>query len=810
MQKYLTPFISLAALITVVWLFSMPIGPLPPAGSFFHPVRGFWANAETKPVAGLDVIPESAISAPVEVYYDERGVPHIFAENDEDLYFAQGYVTARDRLFQMEIQIRAAGGMLAEWLGPGLVEYDRNQRRLGMLYGAEQAMKEISAHPEIAGAIQAYADGVNAYIDGLNYKTFPIEYKLLNVEPAAWQPLNTALLLKYMTQMLAARNDDVATSNTRARFGQEFVDRFLSERPNLMDPIMPPDTPWNFNPEPDIPNAPDTLYRPTFTQPIELWQPDRLNGSNNWVVDGSKTAGGYPILSNDMHLNMSMPSIWYEIQLQTPDHNAYGVSLQGTPAIIVGFNEHIAWGSTNAGADVMDWYEITFRDESRSAYLYAGEWNPVETRIETIRIKGTEAVTDTILFTHHGPVYETREPLPPGRTIRRDHALRWIGHDPSNELLTFYRLNRAQNYDDFHEAFRTFKAPAQNMNFASVDGDIAMQTGGLFPLKWQYQGRTVGDGSDPQYDWQGFIPYDHNPRALNPDRGFLSAANQFPVAESYPYYLGEDFAPFERGRRINDLLAEMENITVEDFSEMLMDSYSYLAALALPVMLEAMDITETELPMPERLNQLADWDFMNDGERIEPSLFYTWWNLFYDTVWGSIYNSEFVMRRPDRDKTLDLLLEDPQSPWFDDPSTEIVETAHDLIRKTWPQALNRLRDRYGDNPGEWLWGRVNNTNLNHVAQIGGFGVRDLFTDGGRESVNAIRGSHGPSWRMIVELDPEGVRAYGVYPGGQSGNPGSKTYDEFVETWRTGELYELNFLREKPAGTEGYPLVIRFE
>lgn len=813
MQKYLAPILSIAALFAIVWLLSMPIGPLPPAGSFFHPVQGFWANAETRPVTGLAEIPVSAVSSPVEVYYDERGVPHIFAENDEDLYFAQGYVTARDRLFQMELQIRAAGGMLAEWLGPGLVEYDRNQRRLGMLYGAEQAMTEISEYPEIASAIEAYAKGINAYIDGLRYETYPIEYKLLNVEPAEWQPINTALLLKYMTQMLAARNSDVATSNTIARFGEEFANNYLSKRPDLMDPIMPPDTPWDFNPALNIPNPPDTLYQPSFSDPIELWQPDRLNGSNNWVVDGSKTAGGYPILSNDMHLNMSIPAIWYEIQLQTPDHNAYGVSLQGTPAIIVGFNEHIAWGSTNTGADVMDWYEITFRDENRSEYLYDGEWKPVGSRIEIIEVKGSEAVTDTLLFTHHGPVYQTREPLPPGRTIQRDHALRWIGHDPSNELLTFYKLNRVKNYEGFHEAFRTYQAPAQNMNFASVEGDIAMQTGGRFPLKWRFQGRTVGDGSDPAYDWGGFVPYDHNPRALNPERGYLSAANQYPAAESYPYYLGDDFAPFERGRRINDLLEDMENITVDDFGDMLMDSYSYHAELALPVMLEALNASAEpveNLPMTGLIDRMASWNLVNDGERIEPSIFYIWWGHLYDAIWDSKYSSEYVMRRPDRDITTDLIVQDPDSPWFDDPATGETETLADLVRPAYREAIRELRNRYGDDPEGWLWSRVNNTTLNHIAQIDGFEIPDLLTDGGRESINAIRGSSGPSWRMVVELDPEGVRGYGVYPGGQSGNPGSKTYDEFVETWRTGGLYELDFMREKPGSNEGYPLVIRFE
>lgn len=798
------------ALLTAVFFYflSVPIGPLPPAGSFFQPSFGFWANAETIGVSGDITVPAGAISQPVEVFYDERGVPHIFAQNDADLYFTQGYVTARDRLFQMELQIRAAGGQLSEWLGENTVEYDRHQRRLGMMYGAERAMELIGQNDTIRTAIESYADGVNAYINSLSYESYPLEYKILNVEPAEWKPINTALLLKYMTQMLAGRSDDFRTSNTAAHFGMEFVNRFLSERPSLMDPIIPPEKEWGFDAAPI--NPPNTLYEPGYVDKIEHWKPDPLNGSNNWVVDGSKTAGGYPILSNDMHLNMSMPSIWYEMQMHTPDVNVYGVTLQGTPTVIVGFNENIAWGSTNTGADVMDWYEITFRDEQKQEYLHDGEWRPVTERIETVRVKNGPSVTDTLLFTHHGPVYESEQVTPVAETIQNDHALRWIAHDPSNELLTFYKLNRAENYADFREAFRTYKAPAQNMNFAGTDGDIAMQTGGQFPLKWQYQGRTVGDGSDSNYDWQSFIPYEQNPYALNPDRGFLSAANQFPASPEYPYYLGEDFAPYERGRRINDLLRDMEFITSDDFKEMLMDDFSYHAHTLLPALLSQINSDSLSDAEDEWIYRLQNWNYHNDSDMVEPTVFYHWWQELYRQIWNNKYDTEYPMRRPSRDITVDLIVNDPGSGWFDNVHTTEIENLADLALTSFKSALQQLNTEYGEAVDGWRWGTFKSTSLGHIGQIPGMGVQNLFTSGGAESINAIRGSHGPSWRMVVELDPDGVQGYGVYPGGQSGNPGSKTYDEFVETWRIGELYELNFLREKPQDREEFPLLMRLE
>jgi len=807
MSAKIYAFLSLFLLSVLLILYSIPLGPLPAIGSFFHPISGFWANAETHRIKGEISLQSDKLQAPVEVFFDERGVPHIFAENDYDLYYTQGYVTAKDRLFQMELQIRAAGGYLAEWMGNDLIEYDKNQRRLGMVYGAERAMEEITSDPVIANAIQAYADGVNTYIESLNYEKYPLEYKILGVEPAEWKPINTAILLKYMTQMLAARSEDVRTSNTMAHLGEDFVNQFLSKRPELMDPIVPPGTDWDFNAT--SVQAPDQLYQPTFTQDIELWQPHPFNGSNNWVVDGTKSAGGYPILSNDMHLNMSMPSIWYEVQLNTPDVNVYGVSLQGAPTIIVGFNENIAWGPTNSGADVMDWYEITFRNDDRSEYLHDGSWLPVEKRVETIRSKSGEVVQDTILFTHHGPVYETRKKTPVTQTIQRDHALKWIAHEPSNELLTFYKLNRGENYADFKDAFISYKAPAQNLNYAGTDGNIAIQTGGKLPLKWKYQGRTVSDGSDSRYDWADYIPYEQNPHALNPDRGYLSAANQYPTDETYPYYLGESFAPFERGRRINDRLAEMENVTVEDFKNLLLDTHSYHAERLLPAILATIDLDKFEESEKEIIDLLNTWNHKNNGELIAPSVFREWWHELYSLIWGNKYSTQLPMRKPDRDVTVDFIIKNPDSPWFDNPKTEDTETFSDLIYPAFKKAISNLNNRFGSNKDNWKWAHYNNTNLNHLGQIPGMGVPNLFTDGSNESVNAIWGSHGPSWKMIVELDPEGVRGYGVYPGGQSGNPGSKTYREFVETWVNGELFELLFLDKKPDSDQDFPVTLRF-
>ncbi|MEX0649053.1 MAG: penicillin acylase family protein [Balneolaceae bacterium] len=799
----------LVACVTALFIFilSVPIGPLPPAGSFFSPSHGFWANAETSLQTGSVELSYNELQEPVRVFVNERGVPHIFAQNNHDLYFTQGYITARDRLFQMELQIRAAGGMLAEWMGGDLVEYDRYQRRLGLLDGARKAAEYMQGLPETGTALDAYSKGINAYINSLTTGEYPLEYKILNTQPQQWSPMHSALLLKYMTQTLASRASDIATSNTLAYLGEEFVNTYLSQMPRLQDPMVPPETPWDFEPL-SIPE-PASIFQPSYTEQIQQITTSEGVGSNNWAVSGSKTEGGYPILANDPHLNMTAPSIWYEMQLHAPGINSYGVTLPGSPNIIVGFNEDISWGTTNTGSDVMDWYEVEFQDETLSQYRYDGEWVPTEYREEIIRVKGGETVRDTIYNTHHGPVVFTDENAPFNSSLQKNHTLRWIAHEPSNELATYYFLNRAQNYDDFVHAMSFFTAPAQNKVYADREGNIALWLAGKFPLKWTYQGRTTGDGSDPHYDWQGFIPFEHNPHVLNPPREFVSTANQFPVDESYPYYLGDDFAPYERGLRINNRLREMQQVTVEDMIDLQLDLYSEHAARLLPVFLEEMEGAELSTEQQQILALLQVWDYMNEGERIAPSVFRYWWIEMEKAVWDDVYDIEFPMRRPSRDRTAELIIDEPDSHWFDNRNTSTRETRGDLVQQSFYSSLERLHNRYGDFSETWQWGYVNNTSLDHIARIPGLGLPDLFTGGGAESVNAIRGSHGPSWRMVVEMKPEGVKAYGVYPGGQSGNPGSRNYGNFTENWRTGKPFELNFLKVQPAADE-FPLVITLE
>ncbi len=791
--------IAAGSTLLLLWLLSIPLGPAPPLGPLLNPGSGFWANADdVSPENHTINLPENLLSNPVTVYFDRHRIPHIFASNDRDLYFAQGYITARDRLWQMEFQTYAAAGRLSEIIGERTLNYDRYQRRIGMVYAAEQALKGLLEDEATATAVRAYSDGINAWINQLNPAQYPVEYKILNYKPERWTPLKTALLLKYMTYTLAGSNSDLRMSNTRAYFGDEFIKNVLDIEPKLNDPTIADSKNWNF--EPLKVQEPDSVFAPSIVQDIFPFQPDPRNGSNNWAVSGSKTASGYPILANDPHLNMTLPSIWYAVQLHSPKQNAMGVSLPGAPSVVVGFNEDVAWGTTNVSADVWDWYEIQFRDSSLAEYRYDGKWRSSRKRIEKIKIKGQETLIDTVTYTHHGPVTQSFGGEPLRSEIPNYHAMRWIAHYQSNEMKYFLEVNKAADYDDYRAALTHFESPAQNWVFADSI-DIALTIAGKYPLKWEQQGRFIGDGSDPRYDWQDWIPFEQIPFQKNPERGFVSSANQDPTGDSYPYYLDDDFAPYERGRRINDRLAAMDDITPEDMQKLQTDTYSYHAKTALPLMLNHLRTDTLSETGRDAYKLLQSWNLENKGSLIAPSLFDYWWDAFDDAIWKDEYSTtELPLEWPARDQTVQLVINDSSLKWIDDVSTPEKETLSDLVNRSFQEALQKLEEEFGPYGDDWKWGYVNNTNIDHVGQVPGLGRSNIFTDGAGESINAVRGSHGPSWRMVVQLGPE-IKAWGIYPGGQSGNPGSKFYDNMIDEWRDGELYPLWFMKEKPAASD---------
>ncbi len=774
-----------------------PFGsPLMSIGPFFSPFTGFWQNAEAVDAPDSKEYDFAALEAPVQVAFDERRVPHIFAANARDAAFVQGYITASDRLWQMDISMRATVGRLSEVAGERALKRDLLQRRKGILWAAENTLKGWSRAPEELALLEAYSEGVNAYVATLSPAEYPLEFKLMGYAPEPWSPLKCAIFFKSMAESLCGRHEDVARANSRAILGEELYQYLFPEMDPEQSPIIPNTVKWDFEPVPLKREKAEPAVMMSGLLPHEpLPQPPRHIGSNNWAVAGSKTASGKPILANDPHLGLSLPSIWYEIQLHTPQFNTYGVSLPGVPGVIIGFNEQVAWGETNVGQDVLDWYTIEWADEEKNTYLYDGQPRAVKPLVEVIHVRGwDEPLLDTVKYTEWGPVvYEDSS------SAYADMAMRWIAHDvpeqkPFYEMGAFYRLMSARGYEDYRAALMGYENPAQNFAFASREGDVAITVNGKFPLRPEGQGEFVQDGSEAGNAWYGFIPMDQVPHVRNPERGFVASANQRSTGPDYPYYYHGYFDHY-RGRYINRRLEEMENITVEDMMALQLDNYSIVAEEGVPLLLAALDSAGFDFQQYPQVEALNNWDYRFEKEAVAPSVFEGWLRkarrLAFDELTDNIDSVEVEL--PDTWRFLSLLEQDARHLIFDHQQTEEIETGYDI-------ALRALVEVVAEGPLP-VWGKYKDTRINHLSGIPAFSRQGLFLGGYEDAPNAIKEGHGPSWRMIVQLGDE-VEAYGIYPGGQSGNPGSPYYQNSVDDWAEGKYNKLFFMngpddREQP-------------
>lgn len=781
--------LAFALLVFLFMVLNKSQGSIPPLGKFLNPFAGFWQNG-----TALDKIDEvldiKGLRDEVQVVWDERHVPHIFAENTYDIYFAQGFLTARHRLWQMEFQTHVAAGRVSEIIGAKAIEFDKKQRRRGLLMGAERTLQLMVDDPEIHTILQAYANGVNAWIDALNPATLPLEYKLLNYEPEVWSTLKTALLLKFMAWDLTGRNSEMDMSIIQSVMGADFVKEFYPNYTPRMDPVIPSAKPWRF--EALVPDSIPPFFLPQFVNDLRKGEPDKDNGSNNWAVSGDKTASGYPILANDPHLGLNLPSIWYEIQLHTPDMNVYGASLPGAPAVIVGFNKDVAWGVTNAASDVMDWFEIEFRDESFSEYLYMDEWIKADMRIEEIFVRDGVTVVDSFPVTRFGPTVHFGE-----TQLKNGHptglAMRWSAHDPSNEMAAVRHMNQATDRETFYKAIEDFHSPGQNFAMIARDGDIAIRHNGKYPLRGEDQGKFVRAAKDTIGEWREWIPYDQLPAISNPWRGFVSSANQNPAGRKYPYYLGWDYDDYERGSRINDRLEALDRIDFEDMQNLHMDNFNKQAQLMLPFLLKQLDSELRTGESKKIVDDLHAWGYVSDPHEKAAWVYVNWWQHIEQALWNDELTLFGEVRKiPTRSVTARLLLKKPGLKYYDDINTPQTETRADIINRAFRQTLIMLEDEFGPYGEAWQLGRARGTDINHLLSVKGLGRTKLFTGGGIGIVNATKKTHGPSWRMVVELGERPV-ARGIFPGGQSGNPGSSFYDNMVDDWVAGKYYDIHFL-----------------
>ena len=549
------------------------------------------------------------------------------------MFFLQGYTHAKHRLWQMDFTVRAARGRLSEVIGLRTLSYDRFKRRQGMFKNFDDYIDKLLTNSIINAITKDYTAGVNAYIQSLRYKDYPLEFKLLNYKPEQWTPGHILALGKYMSDMLSSSNRDFEYTKARTLFGEEIFNRLYPDNLNNEAPVVSKPGKWNFR-NTLIEKAKDDS-KSTFSGEIKTKNNSEILASNNWAVNGKKTTSGHPILASDPHLGLNLPCIWFINHLESESYHVYGVTIPGIPGVLIGFNNHIAWGITNAARDVLDWYEITFKTPAKDFYKFENKWLPVEKVIEPIKIKNNTTFFDTVYYTRWGPIVNDNnyEAYDNGK----HYAMKWLALEESTELLYIYNTNKATNYKEFaNNAIPNFITPSQNFAFASVKGDIAMFVQGRFPIKRPEQGKFIMDGSKNENDWLGYVSQNQKIMQVNPVRNYVSSANQYPVDSTYPYYTyGLHFEKY-RNRRINSFLDTVQNTSIEQMKQLQLDNFCLQAAESLPFFIEQLKLDSLSEEEQSVVKILKEWDFYSESNSVAMAYYNIWWNLLIQNLWDEL------------------------------------------------------------------------------------------------------------------------------------------------------------------------------
>ncbi len=746
------------------------LGGLPPVGDLLDPADGLYRTARSAEAPGEARLAIPGLRGPVTVVRDGRGVPHIYAEHDLDAIAALGFVTAQDRLFQLDFLPRVASGRLASVFGPDLVASDRFLRRTGMDLGARRNAARVEEEGGLeAEILDAYARGVNAYLAGLDPADLPPEFRLLGHTPDPWTPLQSMRLLQYMAYDLSFGSDGADYADLHDWLGEGDYRRLY---PRYASPFAPmvPETAGQ-----PVPPLTQGTARPTGTEAPEpdVFAPPRPEsgiGSNNWAVGPTRSTTGASVLADDMHLALSLPAVFYEVHLATPTVRVRGVTIPGAPLVVAGFNERVAWGYTNTGADQLDHYALTL-DRSGTRYRYDGRWLDLEARPGAITAAGGEEVADTLWLSHWGPLVEK------GDTSAV--AIQWTAHGPSRTLLALWGFARAENLDAFEQALEHWDTPMQNVLAADASG-IAIRSAGHLPIRRRGDGAGLLDGSTDEGEWMGHVPFDELPYSRDPERGFLFSANQPPAGDPYPHYLGHDWRAGFRSLRIEELLGEKPRHSPDDLARYQADVKVLQRDLVVPLLAGLPLSTEAD-----RLRQMLEaWDGVATVDRPEPLVLDELLDALERLAWD-----EWEGRRTPADAMLfSLLRTDPGLPYFDVRATPERERGPDLLALAAEQAADTLAARYGSDPAGWRWGDHHRVVFQHITRsdaLAPFSRGPVEYPGFQQTLSPASGrptTHSAAWRMTVDLSTSPPTARGVLPGGPSGHPFSRFYDYNLPTY----------------------------
>lgn len=815
---------------------ALPIGPLPPLGHLLDPIYGVWAVARGAELPRSATARIPTLGAPVDVRYDSRDVPHIFAASEADAYRALGFVVARDRLFQMELQVRAGAGTLSELIGPAGIPLDREMRHLGLPAAADRAFARLDTASAVGRVLRAYADGVNAFIHAMGPAELPIEYRLLDRQPTLWAPVDAFYLLNRMSLTLASSDPELERLRLAALVGDTIARVLLPLHSPLQQPIVPTGhaeahfLTASLPPLGPRPSAHDTDTATAFDG-ASLGEMDGTGslGSNNWAVAPRRTRSGFALLAGDPHLDLTLPSIWYEVHLVVPGQlDVAGVTISGGPAVIIGFTRDLAWSFTNTGADVLDLYAETVDDVAHPhRYRLDGSWRDVTQRVERYRgPRGALLATDTVLSTHRGPLR---------RIGQRWYSMRWTALEAGAALPALLAAPHAHSTAEWLRAMASYDVPAQNMLVADRTGSIAIRSTGRYPVRPDDgRGDVIRDGSTSASDWRGAQPLERYPTAVDPAQGFLASANQEPIDPSAvggptpPPYLGAIWPSPWRAIHINALLRADSSVTADELRRWQTDPGSARADFFLPYFLTAAMREENRVGAPPSLREaarlLSDWDGRYTRANERAVLFEAAMHELAQRVGDAIAPSLASRRGPWLPTTvLAELLHDSTSSWWPElarragvdrlvagPSAQARSTrpSHGLptdataardamLAASVAAAYDTTVRRHGQpDGGGWRWDKIQQANIYHLLRVPAFSRLHLPIRGGPETLNPSTGTgtQGASWRMVVQLTPD-VRAWAVYPGGQSGNPVSARYADRLPLWLSGSLDPVRFPRQ---------------